>query len=57
LLKASIFGGIIALISSSMGYKTRGGAMDVGKSTTKAVVWSFVAVVIVDYIISLLFFE
>lgn len=57
LLKASIFGGIIALISSSMGYKTRGGAMDVGKSTTKAVVWSFVTVVIVNYIISLLFFE
>jgi phospholipid/cholesterol/gamma-HCH transport system permease protein len=57
LLKASIFGGIIALVSSSMGYKTRGGAMDVGKATTNAVVWSFVCVVIVDYIISMLFFQ
>ena len=57
LLKACIFGGIIALISSSMGYRTRGGAMDVGKATTKAVVWSFVCVVIVDYIISMIFFD
>ena len=57
LLKACIFGGMIALISSSLGYKTQGGAKDVGMSTTKAVVWSFVAVVVVDYIISLLFFE
>lgn len=57
LLKASIFGGIIALISSSMGYKTQGGAREVGNATTKAVVWSFVTVVIVDYIISLIFFE
>lgn len=57
LLKASIFGGMIALISSSIGYKTEGGSMDVGKSTIKAVVWSFVSVVITDYIISLLFFD
>ncbi|MFH0702915.1 MAG: ABC transporter permease [bacterium] len=57
LLKAGIFGGIIGLISSSSGYKTEGGAKDVGKATTDAVVWSFVTVVITDYIISLIFFE
>jgi len=57
ILKASVFGGIIALISSSIGYKTQGGAKDVGAATTKAVVWSFVAVVFADYIISLIFFN
>jgi len=57
ILKAGIFGGIIALISSSIGYKTEGGAKDVGASTTKAVVWSFVAVVFADYIISMIFFN
>lgn len=57
LLKGSIFGGVIALISSSIGYETKGGAIDVGKATTKAVVWSFTTVVILDYIISLMFFD
>ena len=57
LLKAAIFGGAIALISTSMGYRAQGGAKDVGKATTNAVVWSFTAVVILDYIISLIFFN
>lgn len=57
ILKASVFGGMIALISSSIGFRTKGGAKDVGVSTTKAVVWSFVAVVFADYIISLIFFN
>jgi len=57
ILKAGVFGGLIALISSSIGFKTEGGAKDVGISTTKAVVWSFVAVVFTDYIISLIFFN
>lgn len=56
LLKACIFGVIITLTSSSIGFSTSGGAMEVGKSTTKAVVWAFVSVVVADYIISLLFF-
>lgn len=57
LLKAFVFGGIIALLCSAIGYKTEGGAMEVGKATTKAVVWSFVAMVVADYIISLIFFN
>lgn len=57
IVKASVFGGLIALISSSIGFKTQGGAREVGQATTKAVVWSFMAIVISDYIISLLFFN
>lgn len=56
LLKSSVFGGTIALISCSCGYSTRGGAKDVGLSTTRAVVWSFVAIAIWDYIFAALFY-
>lgn len=55
-LKSAVFGGLIALISSSIGYKTTGGAIDVGIATTNAVVWSFTSVVIADFFISYLFF-
>ena len=56
LLKSSFFGGTIALISCSCGYSTRGGALEVGISTTRAVVWSFVAIAIWDYIFATVFY-
>lgn len=56
LLKSSIFGLFIALISSSCGYNASGGAKGVGLATTKAVVWAFVAIVIIDYIYALIFY-
>ncbi len=56
LLKSSVFGGTIALISCTSGYSTRGGAKDVGISTTKAVVWSFVAIAIWDYMFASVFY-
>ena len=56
LLKSSFFGGTIALISCSCGYSTRGGALEVGTSTTKAVVWSFVAIAVWDYIFASIFY-
>ena len=55
-LKAGVFGGTIALICSSLGFRTTGGAIDVGIATTKAVVYSFIMVVVFDFIISYLFF-
>ena len=56
LLKSSVFGGTIALISCSWGYATRGGAKEVGIATTKAVVWSFLAIAVWDYLFALLFY-
>ncbi|HSA07082.1 MAG TPA: ABC transporter permease [Candidatus Gastranaerophilales bacterium] len=56
-VKAFVFGGLIALASSSIGYKAEGGAIDVGNATTKAVVWSFVMILLADYLISWLFFN
>lgn len=56
LLKAATFGGTIALISCSCGYHASGGAKGVGLATTKAVVWSFIAIVIWDMVFAMLFF-
>lgn len=56
LLKGAVFGFLITLISSSVGYATEGGAKEVGRATTTAVVWSFLALVIFDYLLSLIFF-
>ena len=56
MLKSAFFGGTIALISCSSGYSTRGGAKEVGMSTTKAVVWSFLAIAIWDYIFAAMFY-
>lgn len=56
LLKAIVFGATIALISCTCGYNASGGAKGVGLATTKAVVWSFIAIVIWDMIFAVLFF-
>lgn len=56
MLKALTFGFTIALVSCSCGYKASGGAKGVGLATTKAVVWSFVAIVLLDLVFSIVFF-
>lgn len=56
LTKAAVFGGTIALISCTCGYFAKGGAKGVGLATTKAVVWSFISIVIWDMIFAMLFF-
>ena len=52
LIKAFTFAFIITSFSSYFGYKTEGGALEVGQSSTKAVVWSCVGIIIFDYILS-----
>lgn len=54
--RAFVYGFIIALISCTCGYKAYGGARGVGIATTKAVVWSFVSIVILDLLFSIAFF-
>ena len=56
IFKASCFGFAIALISCSCGIRAKGGAQGVGLATTQAVVWSFIAIVIIDYIFALGFY-
>ena len=56
LLKAFIFGILISLVCATQGYETRGGAKDVGKSTTRAAVRSTVYMLVADFVINLIFY-
>jgi phospholipid/cholesterol/gamma-HCH transport system permease protein len=56
LLKALVFGVLISLVCATQGYLTRGGAKDVGISTTKAAVLSTVYMLVADFIINLIFY-
>ena len=56
ILKALSFGFAISLISCACGMGAKDGAKGVGIATTKAVVWSFVAIVIIDLIFAAAFF-
>lgn len=56
LLKSAVFGGTIALMSCTCGYFATGGAKGVGIATTRAVVWSFIAIVVWDMVFAVLFF-
>lgn len=56
LLKAFVFGILISLVCATQGYLTKGGAKDVGVSTTKAAVLSTVYMLIADFIINLIFY-
>lgn len=52
LIKACVFGTILALFSCYMGYHSRGGAAGVGRSVTIAVVSSSMAILVVDYFLT-----
>lgn len=56
LIKASVFGGIVALVCATQGYLTHGGAKDVGESTTQAAIKSTIILLIADFVINLLFY-
>jgi phospholipid/cholesterol/gamma-HCH transport system permease protein len=52
MVKAFTFAFLITSVSSYQGYRTEGGALEVGESSTKAVVYSCMAIIFFDYIIS-----
>ena len=57
LVKASVFGFVIALMGCYHGYQSRGGAQGVGRATTNAVVSASVLILASDYVITELFFS
>jgi phospholipid/cholesterol/gamma-HCH transport system permease protein len=57
LLKAMVFGAIIAVIGSSWGMTTTGGAKGVGQSTTAAVVTTLVIIFISNFFLSWIMFQ
>jgi ABC transport permease subunit len=56
-VKGLAFGGVIATISCGWGQTTTGGAKGVGESTTASVVISLVAIFVVDFFLSMIFFN
>ena len=56
LVKAAVFGLIVALMGCYQGYHSRGGAEGVGRATTYAVVAASILILVVDYLITAAFF-
>ncbi len=56
LVKAAVFGGLLALIGCQSGFDTKGGAEGVGRSTTRAVVAGSLAVLIADFFLTKILF-
>ncbi len=57
LVKAAVFGFLIALMGCYHGYQSRGGAQGVGMATTNAVVSASILILTFNYIITELFFS
>ncbi len=56
LVKAAVFGFIIALMGSYHGFHSKGGAQGVGRATTNAVVSASILILVANYIVTELFF-
>ncbi|MBI1909056.1 MAG: ABC transporter permease [Deltaproteobacteria bacterium] len=52
MMKASVFGLLLTLLSCHRGYRTSGGAQGVGRATTQAVVISSVVILVMDYFLT-----
>jgi len=52
LVKAEIFGGVVALICCNEGLLTKGGPREIGTAVTRGVVFSMIAILFLDYFIT-----
>ncbi|HVE23186.1 MAG TPA: ABC transporter permease [Acidocella sp.] len=57
LIKAAVFGFIIALMGCFQGYRSRGGAQGVGAATTAAVVSASIMILALDYVLTQVLFS
>jgi phospholipid/cholesterol/gamma-HCH transport system permease protein len=57
LIKAAVFGFIIATVGAYQGFRSNGGALGVGRATTNAVVVAIVLILAVNYLITAFFVE
>ncbi|OGI00199.1 MAG: hypothetical protein A2Y25_05380 [Candidatus Melainabacteria bacterium GWF2_37_15] len=56
LVKAAVFGLLVALICTCHGLRTSGGAKEIGLATTRAAIWTAVAILLFDLLLSWIFF-
>lgn len=52
LIKAAVFGYLIAIIGTYQGFAVKGGAEGVGRGTNMAVVWGMIIVLVVDFFLT-----
>jgi phospholipid/cholesterol/gamma-HCH transport system permease protein len=57
LVKAAVFGFIVALMGCFQGYNSKGGAQGVGAATTRAVVSASILILVANYVVTELFFS
>jgi phospholipid/cholesterol/gamma-HCH transport system permease protein len=57
LVKAAVFGFLVALMGCYQGYNSKGGAQGVGAATTKAVVSASILILTANYVVTELFFS
>lgn len=55
LVKAGFFGAVIPIISCYFGFRSRSGADGVGEATTQSVVFASIAIIVLDFVLSLTF--
>jgi phospholipid/cholesterol/gamma-HCH transport system permease protein len=56
LVKAAVFGFVVALMGCYFGYNSRGGAQGVGAATTYAVVSASILILLLDYVLTAILF-
>jgi len=56
-VKAAVFGLVVTILGCYHGYHSKGGAQGVGQATTNAVVSASILILILDYVITALFFQ
>lgn len=52
IIKATVFGFVIAVIGTYFGFQVEKGAVGVGRGTNQAVVWGMVSVLVLDYFLT-----
>ena len=52
--KAVVFGGVLSLVACHRGFHSRPGAEGVGRAATQAFVISFVAIIVIDFVLTML---
>jgi phospholipid/cholesterol/gamma-HCH transport system permease protein len=57
MIKASVFGMILAVVGCHKGLNASGGARGVGMATTESVVVSSILILVVDYFLTLLLYR
>jgi phospholipid/cholesterol/gamma-HCH transport system permease protein len=56
LVKGVVFGAVASIVPCALGLRTRGGAQEIAAATTAAVVWSFLLILLFDFLIVRLLF-